>query len=147
MIRRVLLAAVAGLAMLGGGCTSGEGGGGVTVKHDEQLSQQLRDLSERGGTARLADLTDFRWDQVHVFSEGATAKEVEQVVGKPVLDGNRYYDAGNLLVFMDGGNVTAALSVLPDLLVTGGEHTWGSDTVLQPRTEGRPSALRLTKPS
>ncbi|HEV8557941.1 MAG TPA: hypothetical protein VGR06_16295 [Actinophytocola sp.] len=48
---------------------------------------------------------------------------------------------------MDGGNVTAALSVLPDLLVTGSEHTWGSDTVLEPRTERRPSALRLTKPS
>jgi hypothetical protein len=117
------------------------------VKYDEGLSQQLRDLSERGGTATLADLTDFPWDQVHVFSEGVTAEEVERVVNEPVLSDQRYYDAGNLLVFVHDGDVTTALSVLPDLLVPGGEPTWDSDTVLEPRSDGRPSTLRLTKPT
>lgn len=119
----------------------------MDVEYDEGLSQRLRDLSERGGTAKLADLTDFPWDQVHVFSEGATAEEVERVVNEPVLSDQRYYDAGNLLVFVHDGDVTAALSVLPDLLVTGGEPTWDSDTVLEPRNEGRPSTLRLTEPA
>lgn len=117
------------------------------IEYDEQLSQHLRDLSGRGGSAKLADLTDFTWDTVHVFSEGATASEVEQAVGEPVLDGNRYYDAGNLLVFVDDGQVVAARSVLPDLLVTGGQMTWDADTVLEPRGENRPSALHLVRPS
>lgn len=115
------------------------------VEYDEQLSQQLRDLAGRGGTAKLADLTDFTWDTVHVFSEGATASEVEQVAGEPVLNDNRYYDAGNLLVFVHDGHVVAALSVLPDLLVTDGRPTWDADTILEPRGQNRPSALQLVK--
>lgn len=102
------------------------------VEYDEQLSQQLRDLAGRGGTAKLADLTDFTWDTVHVFSEGTTASEVEQVSGESVLNDNRYYDAGNLLVFVDDGHVVAALSVLPGLLVTAGQPTWDADTILEP---------------
>lgn len=116
------------------------------VEYDEQLSQQLRDLADRGGTAKLADLTTFTWDRVHVFSEGATAGEVEQAVGEPVLTDNRYYDAGNLLVFVDDGQVVAALSVLPDLLVTGGRRTWDADTILEPRGRNHPTALQLVQP-
>ncbi|MGW7521508.1 hypothetical protein ACWGJ2_38675 [Streptomyces sp. NPDC054796] len=122
------------------------GDGGSDVVHDRELSKKLRDLSGRGGTAKLADLTGFAWEKVHVFSEGASAKDVERAVGEPVLGGKHYYDAGNLLVFEYNGQVYKSLSVLPDLLVTEGRTTWDADTVLEPQSASRPALLKLTAP-
>jgi len=122
---------------------AGVGGGGVT--HDEALSDDIRELSRRGGTAKLADLTDFAWEKVHVFSEGASARQVERAVGEPVLGDKFYYDAGNLLVFEYNGKVSKAVSVLPDLLVTDGRRSWGPGTVLKPQTRSRNTLLRLSE--
>lgn len=144
MTRWVARTLVIGLTVLCGACTAS--GDRVDVEYDEGLSQQLRDLSAHGGTANLADLTDFGWDTVHVFGEGATADEVEQVVGEPVLTGDRYDDAGNLLVFMTKGRVVAARSIRPELLVTGDRATWGTDTLLQPQNPDGSSTLRLVDP-
>ena len=91
----------------GGAAVGGTGSGtetGVQVEQDDALADALRGLSGQRRTAPLAELTDFSWSSVYVFSEGATAEQVEEAVGQPVLDSERYYDAGNLLVFVsDGG--------------------------------------------
>lgn len=114
------------------------------VTHAEDLTSRLRELSKTGGTARLADLAaPRRWDTVHVFFEGASASRIEEIVGEPVLRGNRYLDPGNLLVFVDGGVVTEVVSVLPDILSTGGRVTWGPDTRLEPVGTSRPAIMRL----
>ncbi|PRX48293.1 hypothetical protein B0I33_104107 [Prauserella shujinwangii] len=125
---------------------AGCGAGGVDVEHDEGLQKRLRELSEQGGTATLADLTERPWDAVYVFSEGVSAERVERAVGSPVLSSDFYYEAGNLLVFERDGAVTAAVSVLPDLLVTGGQARWSRDVRLEPQGERRPAALRLVEP-
>ncbi|WP_245900577.1 hypothetical protein [Prauserella shujinwangii] len=116
------------------------------MEHDEGLQKRLRELSEQGGTATLADLTERPWDAVYVFSEGVSAERVERAVGSPVLSSDFYYEAGNLLVFERDGAVTAAVSVLPDLLVTGGQARWSRDVRLEPQGERRPAALRLVEP-
>ncbi|MQY16853.1 hypothetical protein SRB5_70560 [Streptomyces sp. RB5] len=91
---------------------------------------------------RLADLTDFGWDRVHAFGEGATAEEVEKVAGEPVLDDNRYYDQGNLLVFEEDGEVVKAVTLVPGPL-TYDRTTWDADTVVEPATDRRPTVLKL----
>jgi hypothetical protein len=131
-LTRAITAIVAAITLVFGGACSLLGGS-VSVEYDEHLSQRLRELSAEAGTARLSDLTDFEWDVVHVFFEGATAEEVERVVGVPVLSDKRYYTAGNLLVFVADGEVVAARSVVPDLLAAGGEFTFDNTTILEPR--------------
>ncbi|WP_147266817.1 hypothetical protein [Streptomyces diacarni] len=141
-MRRGVVAAGAAVLLLCAGCAdagekvseSYESAVGKTgVAYDEGLSKKLRKLSREGGTAKLADLTVFNWEKVHVFFEGATAEEVERAVGEPVLDGKRYYDAGNLLVFEYNGKLSKAVSVIPDLLAVDGRHTWGAGVVLTAR--------------
>ncbi|WP_216216055.1 hypothetical protein [Amycolatopsis aidingensis] len=131
------------LLMLCAGCGTGD----VSVEHDEDLQARLKELSSNGGSARFADLTGREWDAVYVFSEGVSAERVEREVGAPVLDDEFYYEAGNLLVFTRGGEVTSAVSVLPDLLVTGGKARWSTDARLEPQGTRTPAALRLVEPS
>ncbi len=59
---------------------------------------------------------------------------------------DRYYSAGNLLVFSLRGKVVYAADVVPDTLVTGGRTEWGADTRLEPRGNRKPAALRLVEP-
>lgn len=140
--RRVLLAAlICGLMALTG-CT----GGSVDIERGGQLEESLRELSGTAGSARLSQLTDFSWDTVHVFTEGAKAEDVNAAAGVEVInDGSRYYDAGNLLIFTSDGQLTKAASVVPDLLVTDGRRTWGQEVRLEPRGSRTPVALRLVE--
>ncbi len=116
---------------------------GVQVDHDDALTAALRGLSQDRRRAGLADLTDFSWSSVYVFSEGATAQQVEDAVGQPVLESERYLDAGNLLVFVADGTVQRVVSVLPDLLVGDAGHGYGPGVRLVPHGAGTPALLRL----
>lgn len=130
----------------GGAAVGGTGSGtetGVQVEQDDALADALRGLSGQRRTAPLAELTDFSWSSVYVFSEGATAEQVEEAVGQPVLDSERYYDAGNLLVFVSDGAVERAVSVLPDLLVGHVGHGYGDGVRLVPHGAGTPALLQL----
>ncbi|MDQ4020703.1 MAG: hypothetical protein M3257_03530 [Actinomycetota bacterium] len=90
--------------------------------------------------------TDFEWDTVYVFGAGTRAEKINDSVGATVLSRqDRYYSAGNLLVFASGGDVYAA-DVVPDTLVTGGQTQWGTGTRLEPRGNRTPAALRLVEP-
>lgn len=143
MRHRELVAVLLMLA-LGSGCGII---GGVDVKYKGELHDRLRDLSATGGSARLADLTEFEWDTVHVFNEGAKATEINEMVGSTVLRSqDRYYSAGNLLVFTRNGELVYAADVVPDILVTGGTPRWGSGTRLEPRGSRTPVALKLVAP-
>ncbi len=154
-LRRTMVCVVA-CAVLAVGCGSDpdprriqvndDSGSGPSVQADPALAQALRDLSVQGESARLADLTDFEWDTVHVFFEGATKESVQQDVGTAVLTSDRYYDAGNLLVFVCEGSVERAVSVVPDLLATRGTNRFSSDVRLTPHGSGTPSLLLLRDP-
>ena len=110
------------------------------------LHDGLRELSSSGRSARLADLTDFEWDSVYVFGEGARADEINDSVGTTVLRPGWYDSAGNLLVFSLGGKAVYAADVVPDILVTGEKIEWGAGTWLEPRGNRTPAALRLVEP-
>jgi hypothetical protein len=122
--------------------------GDVDIAQKGQLHDRLRELSASGGSAALADLTDFTWDKVYIFSEGARAEDINNRVGATVLSTpGRYYSAGNLLVFSLHDKVVYAADVVPDILVTGGRTEWGADTRLEPRGSRTPVVLRLVEPS
>lgn len=120
-------------------------GGSVSVTRDDALEEAVRRASSEGTTVRLADLTDFSWSEVHVFSEGATPEEVRAAVEADVLD-DRYYDAGNLLVFSVDGEVLRAVSVAPDVLRAEPGTAYGPDTELVPLGSARPAILELREP-
>jgi hypothetical protein len=154
MVRRVttLLAFVlcCTVASCGGATDAGSpdsrSGGTVSVSRDESLEAALRQASSDGTTVRLAEVTDFSWTDVYVFSEGATPEEVREAVGVPVLDG-RYYDAGNLLVFCTDGQVDRAVTVVPDMLRASAGTPYGPDTELVPLGSVRPAILELRQPA
>lgn len=129
------------------GCGTWDAGGeGVEITRDERLASGLHELSRRGESGQLRDLTDWTWEEVHVFSEGVTRERVEAVVGAPVLRDERYYTAGNLLVFEKGGEVVKAVSIIGDVLKAD-QPTWPSEVRLEPLGDARPAILRLTLPT
>lgn len=143
MTRRDVLVVLA-LLVVGLGAVAC-GGPSLRVERGQDLRAALAAWSERGDGGRLADVTDFAWDAVHVFSEGASAEAVQAAVGEPVLADEFYFDAGNLLVFSDDGEVARAVSVVPELLVTGGQPEWTSAVRLEPRGDRPPVSPRLVE--
>ena len=144
-MRRIILAMLISLLItFSSGCGIV---GNVEIAQEGQLHDRLRELSSSGDSAAIADLTDFIWDKVYIFSEGIRVEEINNKVGSTVLSQpDRYYSAGNLLVFSLGGEVVYAADVVPDILVTGGRTEWGADTRLEPRGDRTPAALRLVEP-
>ena len=117
----------------------------TTITSDAALTDGIRLLAETGARGSLTDLTDFEWDAVHVFAEGARRDEIEAAAGSPVVRDRRYYDAGNLLVFTNGDDVVKAVSILPDLLVFE-QPTWSARVRLEPVGDDVPALLRLVEP-
>jgi hypothetical protein len=52
---------------------------------DEPLEAKLSELKDSAESAPLSDLTDFSWDEVHLFNEETPRDEIEAVVGDPVI--------------------------------------------------------------
>ncbi len=139
-----MLVLVAGLLSTVGMSACGNSRGeDVEVRGDDALQAKFRQLSASGGSARLADLTDFDWDSVYVFSEGASAGQVAKATGRDILKEKFYSEAGNLLVFLGEDTPTVAISVVPDLLVTGGRARWTDRVRLESRGTARPALLQL----
>lgn len=120
------------------GCDAGRSG--VDVDFSDPLESKLSALKDSGQSARLTDLTDFGWDEVHVFNEGAARERIEQVVGTPVITGNFWDSASTLLVFERGQSVVRAIAVTGDYLRSD-RPTWATRVQVVPWGNG---ALRLT---
>jgi hypothetical protein len=120
-------------------CTAVAGCG--VVKSDDPLETKLSELKDSGQTARLSDLTDFAWDEVHLFNEYTRREAIEQIVGAPVISADRH-EAGSLLVFEDHGKVVKTVTVGGDYLRADG-YTFGSDVLVKPWGNG---AVRLIPP-
>ncbi|EHI13058.1 hypothetical protein KEK_07742 [Mycolicibacterium thermoresistibile ATCC 19527] len=96
-------------------------------------------MLDSGQPAMLRDLTDFDWDEVHLFNEGASRDRVEQVVGAPVLKDKYWESSSSLLVFEKDGSIVNVLSITGDYL-RADKPTWTSDVAVVPWGAG---ALRL----
>lgn len=143
--RGVVVLAALGVATPACDDASDEGTERVRITIDDDLTDRLRALSDLGAGGELRSVTGFEWDHVHVFAEGATRDAIEAVTGEPVVRDDRYYDAGNLLVFELDGELVRAVSVVPDLLGVS-QPTWTADVRLEPVGERPPVILRLSEP-
>lgn len=117
----------------------------MVIERDTPLVKRLFELSEKGASAKLADLTDTEWDTVHVFFEGSSAEDIERSVGTKVIKGDFWYEAGNLMVFVNDGAVVSAVAFVPDILATNGKSSWGTSTWLEPRGDRKPAVLGLVE--
>ena len=149
MIRK-LTAVFAILACLGlAGC--GFGGKSVDIDYHSPLAAKLSALKGSGQSAPLRILTDFDWDEVHLFHEGASKDVIEKAVGSPVIRGKYFDSSASLLVFTADGAVVRAIGVTGDYLRGEGEGAaageprfdFPSDVLVEPWGNG---ALRLTLP-
>lgn len=96
---------------------AGCGGGGdrpIGLEFDREFNAQLDRILASGGGAPVAELTDFDWDTMHVFSEAASAETIADKAGGPVINDPFFYTAGHLLVFSADGKPVKALAFTPD---------------------------------
>jgi hypothetical protein len=130
---RLLAALTAMMLVIGVAACVGKESPAVRVEIDKEFDRKLLDIVQAKGSARLHDLTTFSWDTTYWYYEGATAEEIEQDVGQPVLrSGQRNANAGGLAVFVQDGKVVRALATLelsfqsghrygPEVMVDGGK--------------------------
>ncbi|RSM75866.1 hypothetical protein DMH04_37695 [Kibdelosporangium aridum] len=102
--------------------------GGEKLTKDENLSKQLADLRQKGGSVLLRDLTGGDWDKVYISPEPASRDLVEKEVGAKVDMEDVFIQRGNILVFMKDGAVQRATFITPNLLRDG---TYGADVKLE----------------
>jgi hypothetical protein len=107
---RALFAVGALLALLiiGLGLVAWLGRPDETLAVDNVLSENLtRDVAtadREGSNLELADVTDFPWDRVLIVARGTPRDEISRRLGTE-WKGDVGYDAGDLFLFIDGGEV------------------------------------------
>lgn len=112
------------------------------VKGEDPLADKLSGVKDGGQAIRLSQLTDFSWDEVHLFNEYTRREAIEKIVGSPVIS-EEYNSAGGLLVFEDHGKVVKTVTVGGDYLRADG-YTFGPDVLVAPIGNG---GLRLAAPA
>lgn len=106
--RAAIVAATAVAILATSGC-------GNATAHDDPLEVRLAGVRDVGATVRLADLTDFAWDEVYLFNEYTCKEAIEKIVGAPAI-GSNYHRAGSLLVFENADAVVRTVAVSGDYL-------------------------------
>lgn len=141
----VAIALAAGITV--GACGSADGRPYVYDTPLKKRIAQFRQEGPEGATRRLDSLTDFAWDTVHVFREGARYRDIDRAIGAELFgrDGRYYDNDGTLLIFMRDGNVALAQALIPPLLVEASATTVArSHATLRARTpDPGPYALDL----
>ncbi|MGU3500683.1 hypothetical protein [Mycobacterium sp. C31M] len=124
-------------------CLSVAGCGAVPIKlpgtNRDVIDAQLAELRAGGQPAALITLTEFDWDEVHLFADRTPRHQVEAVVGGHVIEGSQV-TSGGLLVFEQDGRIVRKVYVRGDYL-RADRPTWGVDAVLRPAAGG---LMRLT---
>lgn len=132
-LRRCLGAATVVASLLLTGCTP--------EAPDGPFEGRLSEVKKGGQTTPLSDLTEFGWDEVHLFNEGTPQDVIENVVGSPVI-GSGEHENGSLLVFEQDGKVVEKIELAADYL-RADEFTYGADVLVTPWGH---DAMRLTTP-
>lgn len=144
-----ILAAVLAATLLAAstsGCDSGDAEDARTIEYDEQLFESILELARAGEAGRLSDFTEFDWDSVYVYYEGASADDIARDVGSELDMGKYYSSAGCLMVFVHDDEVVRAISG-PELIGWDGANRFTADVRLEPGRQGRPSGLLLQEPA
>ncbi|MGH3993050.1 MAG: hypothetical protein ACRDSN_11390 [Pseudonocardiaceae bacterium] len=85
---------------------------GVPLEEDLQLSAQIAELRETGGTRPLIELVPGTWDAVYMARDPVSREDIEQAVGQSIDMPSRI-TFGNVLVFLDGDTVVRAVRIRP----------------------------------
>jgi hypothetical protein len=109
---------------------------------EDPLERELATVRDGGRAVPLHDVTDFAWDEVHLFNEYTRSEVINEVVGSPVIGSDRHM-AGSLLVFEDQGSVVKKVEVSGDYIRASG-NTFGADVLAVPMGE---NGLRLENPA
>ncbi len=111
-------------------------------ERNDKLDAKVLEAATTGTELKLADATDFDWDQAGFVTEGTTAKDIEAAFGEPLTKEKRYTASPALFIFLMDGKVTKAIRITPDAFF--GEESkkkFGRDVVLTP-LEGRQGFLK-----
>ncbi|MGF6834373.1 hypothetical protein QF015_002555 [Paenarthrobacter sp. TE4293] len=108
-------------------------GGSVMPESNEKLNNQVLESVKNGTALKLADATDFEWDQAGFVTEGTPAKEIEAAFGEPLTKESRYTASPALFVFLKEGKVAKAIRIVPDAFFgADAKKKYGKDVVLTP---------------
>lgn len=140
---RRIVSTMAVAVLLLAGCGSAGSRDMPALQFDEAMDTAIAGVTKNGEPVPVRDLTSVEWDEVALFSEGATRPEIEDVVGESGLRGDRYLSSTNLLVFRDAGEVVSLIGTSPDLFT--GEYgvLLGPEAFFTP-DEARGGYVRLT---
>lgn len=72
------------------------------IEFSEIFTDALEEVQSTGESIRLDSLTDFEWDHVIMYPEGAVVDDVEKVIGGRLTGGERYFSRINLFFIKDG---------------------------------------------
>lgn len=116
-------------------------GGNAMPEGNDALDSRVLDAATNGSELRLADATDFDWDQAGFATEGTPASDIEAAFGDPVSKEKRYTASPALFIFLKDGKVTKAVRITPDAFFgKDALKRYGRDVVLAP-AEGRTGFL------
>lgn len=116
-------------------------GGNAMPEGNDNLDNHVLDAATSGAELKLADVTDFDWDQAGFATEGTPASEIEAAFGDPVSKEKRYTASPALFIFLKDGKVTKAVRITPDAFFDRDSlKKYGRDVVLTP-AEGRKGFL------
>ncbi len=108
---------------------------------NEKLDNRVLEAARNGTELRLADATDFEWDQAGFITEGTPAAEIESAFGEAITREMRYTASPVLFVFLNDGKVSKAVRITPDAFSgSDAKKKYGRDVSLVP-VEGRSGYL------
>jgi hypothetical protein len=100
---------------------------------NDTLNARVLEAARSGTELKLADATDFDWDQAGFVTEGTLATDIESVFGEPVTKEKRYTASPALFIFLKDGKVTKAIRITPDAFFgVDAKKKYGPDVVLAP---------------
>lgn len=112
-------------------------------QYDESVNAAIMEVADGGDAVPLGEVTSVEWDEVALFSEGATREEIEAVVGQTGLRGSRFTSSTNLLVFRKAGEPVALSGTSADVFAGEYGTLLGDDATLVPAS-GRAGLVMLT---
>lgn len=114
--------------------------GNITPETNDTLDGRVLDAAVNGKELRLADATDFSWDEAGFVTEGTPTSEIRTAFGEPISKEKRYTASPALFVFLKEGKVTKAVRITPDALLQPGV-TQKVRTRCSSRSDGGPPGL------
>ncbi|MBT2512970.1 hypothetical protein [Arthrobacter sp. ISL-30] len=100
---------------------------------NEKLNSRVLEAATTGTELKLADVTDFDWDQAGFVTEGTLATDIEAAFGEPITKEKRYTASPALFIFLKDGKVAKAVRITPDAFFgKEAKKKYGRDVVLAP---------------